>query len=62
MMKMQSRKIWYYRITLIILLFAVLLAWALLPGVHEFINRSVAAFAAVDQQGIPNALFSLTAH
>lgn len=49
MMKMQSRKIWYYRITLIILLFAVLLAWALLPGVHEFINRSVAAFAAVDQ-------------
>lgn len=49
---MQSRKIWYYRITLIILLFAVLLAWALLPGVHEFINRSVAAFAAVDQQGI----------
>lgn len=51
-MKMQSRKIWYYRITLIILLFAVLLAWALLPGVHEFINRSVAAFAAVDQQGI----------
>ena len=52
MMKMQSRKIWYYRITLIILLFAVLLAWALLPGVHEFINRSVAAFAAVDQQGI----------
>lgn len=35
MMKMQSRKIWYYRITLIILLFAVLLAWALLPGVHE---------------------------
>ena len=52
MMKMQSRKIWYYRITLIILLFAMLLAWALLPGVHEFINRSVAAFAAVDQQGI----------
>lgn len=52
MMKIQSRKIWYYRITLIILLFAVLLAWALLPGVHEFINRSVAAFAAVDQQGI----------
>lgn len=51
-MKMQSRKIWYYRITLIILLFAVLLAWALLPGVHEFINRSIAAFAAVDQQGI----------
>lgn len=51
-MKMQSRKIWYYRITLIILLFAVLLAWALLPSVHEFINRSVAAFAAVDQQGI----------
>ena len=51
-MKMQSRKIWYYRITLIILLFAVLLAWALLPGVHVFINRSVAAFAAVDQQGI----------
>lgn len=49
---MQSRKIWYYRITLIILLFAMLLAWALLPGVHEFINRSVAAFAAVDQQGI----------
>ena len=47
MMKMQSRKIWYYRITLIILLFAMLLAWALLPGVHEFINRSVAAFAAV---------------
>lgn len=45
-------KIWYYRITLIILLFAMLLAWALLPGVHEFINRSVAAFAAVDQQGI----------
>ncbi|MEN1656075.1 hypothetical protein, partial [Pseudomonas aeruginosa] len=44
--------IWYYRITLIILLFAVLLAWALLPGVHEFINRSVPAFAAVDQQGI----------
>lgn len=39
MMKMQSRKIWYYRITLIILLFAMLLAWALLPGVHEFINR-----------------------
>lgn len=38
MMKMQSRKIWYYRITLIILLFAMLLAWALLPGVHEFIN------------------------
>ncbi len=30
----------------------MLLAWALLPGVHEFINRSVAAFAAVDQQGI----------
>ncbi len=28
---------------------------------HEFINRSVAAFAAVDQQGI-EALFSLTAH
>lgn len=52
MMMMQSRKIWYYRITLIILLFAMLLAWALLPGVHEFINRSVAAFAAVDQQGI----------
>lgn len=52
MMKIQSRKIWYYRITLIILLFAMLLAWALLPGVHEFINRSVAAFAAVDQQGI----------
>ncbi len=52
MMKMQSRKIWYYRITLIILLFAMLLAWALLPSVHEFINRSVAAFAAVDQQGI----------
>lgn len=52
MMVMQSRKIWYYRITLIILLFAMLLAWALLPGVHEFINRSVAAFAAVDQQGI----------
>ena len=52
MMKMQSRKIWYYRITLIILLFAMLLAWALLPGVHEFITRSVAAFAAVDQQGI----------
>lgn len=25
MMKMQSRKIWYYRITLIILLFAMLL-------------------------------------
>ena len=47
MMMMQSRKIWYYRITLIILLFAMLLAWALLPGVHEFINRSVAAFAAV---------------
>lgn len=42
MMKIQSRKIWYYRITLIILLFAMLLAWALLPGVHEFINRSVA--------------------
>ncbi len=30
----------------------MLLAWALLPSVHEFINRSVAAFAAVDQQGI----------
>ncbi|MGA6528678.1 TVP38/TMEM64 family protein, partial [Escherichia coli] len=26
MMMMQSRKIWYYRITLIILLFAMLLA------------------------------------
>ena len=37
MMKMQSRKIWYYRITLIILLFAMLLAWALLPGVHELL-------------------------
>ena len=51
-MKMQSRKIWYYRATIIILLIASLLAWALLPGAHEFINRSVAAFAAVDQQGI----------
>ena len=57
-MKMQSRKIWYYRITLIILLFAMLLAWALLPGVHEFINRSVAAFAAVDQQGIEHFIQS----
>ena len=58
MMKIQSRKIWYYRITLIILLFAMLLAWALLPGVHEFINRSVAAFAAVDQQGIEHFIQS----
>ncbi len=34
MMMMRSRKIWYYRITLIILLFAMLLAWApaLLPA------------------------------
>ncbi|HCQ2417719.1 TPA: TVP38/TMEM64 family protein, partial [Escherichia coli] len=31
MMKMPSRKIWYYRAALIILLFATLLAWALLP-------------------------------
>ena len=52
-MKMQSRKIWYYRITLSSSCCSLLLlAWALLPGVHEFINRSVRAFAAVDQQGI----------
>lgn len=49
---MHSRKIWYYRTAIIILLFATLLAWALVPGVHDFINRSLAAFAAVDQQGI----------
>lgn len=30
MMMMQSRKIWYYRITLIILLFAMLLALSLI--------------------------------
>lgn len=49
---MHSRKIWYYRTAIIILLFATLLAWALVPGVHDFINRSLAAFAAVHQQGI----------
>ena len=52
MMKIQSRKTWYYRAAIIILLFTTLLAWALFPGVHDFINRSIAAFAAVDQQGI----------
>ncbi|MCZ8958865.1 TVP38/TMEM64 family protein [Escherichia albertii] len=58
MMKIQPRKIWYYRATIIILLFATLLAWALLPGVHDFINHSVAAFAAVDQQGIEHFIQS----
>ncbi|XNM90374.1 TVP38/TMEM64 family protein [Escherichia coli] len=52
MMKIQSRKIWYYRITLIILLFAMLLAWALLPGVHEFINGSVARLPPWTNRGI----------
>ncbi len=28
---MHSRKIWYYRTAIIILLFATLLAWALVP-------------------------------
>ncbi|MBE9808970.1 TVP38/TMEM64 family protein, partial [Escherichia coli] len=51
-MKDKNRKIWLWRGVIVVLLFASLLAWALLPGVHEFINRSVAAFAAVDQQGI----------
>ena len=45
MMKIQSRKIWYYRITLIILVFAMLLAWARLPGVLGVIKRSGAAMA-----------------
>ena len=53
MMKIQSRKIWYYRITLIILLFAMLPRMgAASPASMSLSIASVAAFAAVDQQGI----------
>lgn len=51
-MNPKTRLLWYYRTGIIILLIATLLAWALIPGVHAFINHSIAAFAAVDQQGI----------
>lgn len=33
-------------------LFALLLAWWLIPGVNEFMQRSLAAFATLDQQAI----------
>lgn len=41
-----------YRIAIGMTLFALLLAWWLIPAVNEFIQRSLAAFATLDQQAI----------
>lgn len=41
-----------YRIAIGMTLFALLLAWWLIPGVNEFMQRSLAAFATLDQQAI----------
>ncbi|MBS2140726.1 hypothetical protein KCA24_29870, partial [Escherichia coli] len=51
MMKIQSRKIWYYRITLIILWLSMMVEWARLPCVLTFLNPTVTSFATVDEQG-----------
>ncbi|NDO80186.1 hypothetical protein CJP72_05160 [Citrobacter sp. NCU1] len=52
MMHNKPRILWFYRTGVILLLIAALCAWALIPGVHAFIHHSLAAFTAVDQQGI----------
>lgn len=57
-MKDKNRKMWLWRGVIIILLIVALLAWALIPGVREFINSSLVAFAAVDQQGIERFIAS----
>ncbi|EHG6157946.1 TVP38/TMEM64 family protein [Escherichia fergusonii] len=57
-MRDKNRKMWLWRGVIIILLIVVLLAWALIPGVREFINSSLVAFAAVDQQGIERFIAS----
>lgn len=51
---MHSKKnvIWFYRAGLAALFLASLLAYIFIPGVHDFIGNSIAAFAAVDQRGI----------
>ena len=41
-----------YRIAIGMTLFALLLAWWLIPGVNAFMQRSLAAFATLDQQAI----------
>ena len=41
-----------YRIAIGMTLFALLLAWWLIPGVNEFMQRSLAAIATLDQQAI----------
>lgn len=40
------------RIAIGITLLALLLAWWLIPGVHGFMQRSLAAFATLDQQAV----------
>lgn len=57
-MRDKNRKMWLWRGVIIILLIVALLAWALIPGVREFINSSLVAFAAVDQQGIERFIAS----
>ena len=47
-----------YRIAIGMTLFALLLAWWLIPGVHGFMQRSLAAFATLDQQAVERFIYS----
>ena len=46
------------RIAIGITLLALLLAWWLIPGVHGFMQRSLAAFATLDQQAVERFIYS----
>ncbi|ADO48841.1 TVP38/TMEM64 family protein [[Enterobacter] lignolyticus] len=49
---MKKRSLWYYRFGLLLLLLAAVLLWLWVPGVHHFINQSIAAFSSLDQRGV----------
>lgn len=52
MAKNSGSLVWYGRTTLIVAGVIALLAWWLIPGVNAFIEHSLAAFSALDQQAI----------
>jgi uncharacterized membrane protein YdjX (TVP38/TMEM64 family) len=58
MMKRDNRRLWLYRAVIAALALAVLCGWWLLPGMRDFLQHSLNAFATLDQQALERFIAS----
>lgn len=54
----KNRALWCGRVLVAVAFIAALLAWLWIPSVNTFVERSLSAFLAVDQQGIEHFIQS----